>query len=641
MPAVNHADRCARLHGGAVPPFSEVLRYGDRFRQARGTMLATLPPQLKAVNDTAMMRLRTPLSDPNFHFLMEHPHAVGGAAIPGARSWPVTGKLKIGLLVDGPEVPKYVYDLIEWARGTGSIQITHLLIHERPAYVRSFRSRMRGILGKGLASHAQSGLWRLKQRLESRRLARIKAFQGYDRTYDCRTLVPAEIRLKPQISKSGLVYRFSDEDVARIREEGFDLLLRCGSGILRGAILSCTRLGILSFHHGDNRINRGGPAGFWEIYHRQERTGFVLQKLNEELDGGDVILRGYIRTQDTHLLNSATLYAKSFYRLRGVLLRIAQTGELPEPEAHYPYTGKPLSTPGFLQVLAYLCRQIARSAVVRARRALRYRERWDVYFTAAGWRSAVMWRGTRLIHPAGHFLADPFVVLRDGRTCVFAEDFVFGTGKGHITVFEITDGIARELGTALREDFHLSFPYLFEYDGGLFMVPESREAGQIRIYECVRFPLEWRLKTVVMRNVVAADTMIFFRGGLWWMLTNISQTEPHDCSSELYLFSATTPLTDEWKPHPRNPVVNDPLSARNGGLLVDEREVVRVAQSPRIGSYGAAARLFRITRLTPEEYVEEPVSNITPDFASGIHGSHHFHSNGCYSVWDSKQWERI
>jgi hypothetical protein len=69
--------------------------------------------------------------------------------------------------------------------------------------------------------------------------------------------------------------------------------------------------------------------------------------------------------------------------------------------------------------------------------------------------------------------------------------------------------------------------------------------------------------------------------------------------------------------------------------------VVRVAQSPRIGSYGASARLFRITRLTPEEYAEEPVSNITPDFASGIHGSHHFHSNGRYSVWDSKQWERI
>ena len=600
-----------------------------------------VPGITKEADDTAMTRSRSPLSDPNYHFLVERPNVVGGASVPGMRGWPVQGKLKIGLLVDGPQVPKYLYDLVEWSRSTGSIEITHLVIQERSVTLRSLHTRVLGALRKGLSAGVQSGLWRLKERLESRRLARMRAFKDFGRTYDCRQLVPAEIRIKPRISSSGFVYRFSDEDVARIRAEGFDLLLRCGSGILRGSILECARLGILSFHHGDNRINRGGPAGFWEIYHRQERTGFVLQRLNEELDGGDVIMRGYIPTQDTHLINSATLYAKSFYRLRALLTRIAQTGELPEPEAHYPYTGKPLSAPDLRQMLTYLCRQAARSTRAKVRKALHYRERWDVYFTAAGWRSAVMWRGTRLTNPAGHFLADPFVVTREGRTCVFAEDFVFSTGKGHITAFEITDGTGLELGAALKEDFHLSFPFLFEFDGGLFMCPESREAGEIRIYECVKFPLEWRLKTVVMRNVVAADTMVFQKNGLWWMLANISQTEPHDCSSELYLYWATTPLTDDWKPHPQNPVVNDPLSARNGGLLVDDRELVRVAQSPRIGSYGATARLFRITRLTPDEYVEEPVSNITPDFARGIHGSHHFHSNGRYSVWDSKQWERI
>ena len=592
-----------------------------------------------------MTRFRSPLSDPNYHFLVEGRSAVGGGAITPATTseegWVVKGKLKVGLLVDGPEVPKYLYDLIEWSRGTDSIQITHLIIQDRSVVARSLRTRVLGVFHKPLASHAQTGLWRLKDRLESRRLTRIKAFSGYDRTYDTRPLISGEIHIRPQVSASGFVYRFSDQDVARVREEGFDLLLRCGSGILRGPILASARLGILSFHHGDNRINRGGPAGFWEIYHRQERTGFVLQRLTEELDGGDVIMRGYIPTQDTHLLNSATLYAKSFYRLRGLLTRIARTGELPEPEAHYPYTGKPLSAPEFSQVLVYLCKQIARSTTAKARKALHYRERWDVYFTDAGWRSAVMWRGTRLANPVGHFLADPFVVMREGRTCVLAEDFVFGTGKGHITAFELLDGTARELGTALKEDFHLSFPFLFEYDGTLFMCPESREAGEIRIYECMEFPLKWRLRTVAMRNVVAADTMIFPRNGLWWMLTNISQTEPHDCSSELYLFWSTNPLSEDWQPHPRNPVVNDPLSARNGGLLIDEREVVRVAQSPRIGSYGASARLFRITRITPEEYAEEPVSNITPDFATGIHGSHHFHSNGRYSVWDSKQWERI
>ncbi len=43
-----------------------------------------------------------------------------------------------------------------------------------------------------------------------------------------------------------------------------DVLIRCGKGILRGDILYAARHGILSFHHADNRINRGGPPGFWE-----------------------------------------------------------------------------------------------------------------------------------------------------------------------------------------------------------------------------------------------------------------------------------------------------------------------------------------------------------------------------------------
>ena len=297
-----------------------------------------------------MTRFRSPLSDPNYHFLVEGRCVVGGGAITPAaadeRGCAVKGKLKVGLLVDGPEVPKYLYDLIEWSRGTDSIQITHLIIQDRSVVTRSLRTRMQGVIHKGLASHAQTGLWRLKDRLESRRLTRIKAFSGYDRTYDTRPLVCGEIHIKPQVSASGFVYRFSDEDVARVRGEEFDLLLRCGSGILRGPILASARLGILSFHHGDNRINRGGPAGFWEIYHRQERTGFVLQRLTEELDGGDVILRGYIPTQDTHLLNSATLYAKSFYRLRGLLTRIAQTGELPEPGGALSLYGEAIVSAG-------------------------------------------------------------------------------------------------------------------------------------------------------------------------------------------------------------------------------------------------------------------------------------------------------
>jgi hypothetical protein len=251
-----------------------------------------------------------------------------------------------------------------------------------------------------------------------------------------------------------------------------------------------------------------------------------------------------------------------------------------------------------------------------------------------------MGRGTRVETPPGRFLADPFVVTRDGRTCVFAEEFVFESSKGHIAAFELSDGGARPLGIALEESVHLSFPYLFEFDGTLFMCPETRATKEIRIYECTEFPLNWQLAGIAMNHVVAADTLIFPKHGLWWLLTGISGTEPHDCS-ELHLFRARTPLGGNWVPHARNPILIDPQTARNGGLLQDGEDLIRVAQNLQFGSYGASVRLFRIARLTPDDYAEELVGGMTPDFMPGIHGTHHFHSNGTYTFWDFKKWERL
>jgi hypothetical protein len=437
------------------------------------------------------------------------------------------------------------------------------------------------------------------------------------------------------------VYRFSEDDLESIRRERFDVLIRCGSGILRGGILESARLGILSFHHGDNRVNRGGPPGFWEVYHGWSTTGFVIQKLTEELDGGEVLLRGAVPTQGTHLLNRALLYEKSYSYLKILLERIAATGQLPPAEPHVPYSGKLFVKPRTREVATYLCKRAARTMQGHVRNALRRTERWGVCFVRSDWPDAAFWRGKRIATPKGRFLADPFVITRDGRTYVFVEDYVYATDKGHITAFEIGGAGARELGIALDEKFHLSFPFLFEYQGALYMCPESNAAREIRIYRCSKFPLEWTLEHVAMRNVSAVDTMLFPHGDRWWMLTNLSPTEPLEFSSELHIFWAPGPLATSWTPHPRNPVLIDPTCARNAGLLHNGRGIVRVCQSQGFGSYGAAASLMQVTRLDTESYAEEPIGRLTPDFLPGVHGTHHLHSDGIYSVWDYKRWDRV
>ncbi len=92
---------------------------------------------------------------------------------------------------------------------------------------------------------------------------------------------------------------FSDADLAAISEYNLDFVLRFGFGIIRGKIHDVPRYGVWSFHHDDEREVRGAPASFWPIYNGHPRTGLILQRLNDRLDGGTILRRGMLQTIDT------------------------------------------------------------------------------------------------------------------------------------------------------------------------------------------------------------------------------------------------------------------------------------------------------------------------------------------------------
>lgn len=544
-------------------------------------------------------------------------------------------RLRIGLLVDSEFSSKYVYELAEWGQLQTGLTISHLIIHKPEV---SNRGKFSGVIGtlknKGLRESLRIFLWSLIEKLES---AKIKKdiFRDHLQNYDLTKVLPNSIVINPEVSASGLVHRFSNDDIGKIKALNLDLLIRCGSGILRGSILSAARLGILSFHHADNRINRGGPAGFWEVYLKQDKTGFVIQQLTEELDGGNVLIRGAFPTQDYYLLNQAHLYMRSNFYMKRLLTEIAQISRLPKAEEPLPYFNKLYKSPQINVQLRYLtqCIQNKMKALV-SNTLLRKQKRWGVAFYRSDWTSLVMWRGTKIVNPPNHFLADPFVITVADRDYCFVEDFDFKTSRGCISVYELKDKTAIKLGDAITEPFHMSFPYLFRFDSRVFMVPETAENNDIRLYECVDFPRQWKLTRVVMSNISAVDTMIFEYDGLWWLFSNINLSGTDDHCSELSIFYSDNPITGNWLPHSKNPVSIDPSKARNAGILFNKNEVYRVAQRQGFKQYGKAFSINRISTLNKDEYLESELWSVEPNFFQNLKGTHHLHSNGKISVFD-------
>ena len=97
-------------------------------------------------------------------------------------------------------------------------------------------------------------------------------------------------------------------------------------------------------------------------------------------------------------------------------------------------------------------------------------------------------------NPKGRFLADPFVLEHEGSDYIFVEDFFFNDNKGRISVIRIDKDKYEFLDVILEESFHLSFPFVFKEGESIYMIPESHENHDIRLYKCLDFPYNWKLE---------------------------------------------------------------------------------------------------------------------------------------------------
>src|SRR6266436_5727006 len=90
------------------------------------------------------------------------------------------------------------------------------------------------------------------------------------------------------------------------------------------------------------------------------------------------------------------------------------------------------------------------------------------------------------------FVADPFMVRRAGGWYMFFEVLNQATDRGEIGLATSSDGLGWTYQQiVLAEPFHLSYPYVFEWQGETYMLPETLGTQVVQLYRAETFPTCW------------------------------------------------------------------------------------------------------------------------------------------------------
>lgn len=214
--------------------------------------------------------------------------------------------------------------------------------------------------------------------------------------------------------------------------------------------------------------------------------------------------------------------------------------------------------------------------------------------------------------PKQRFYADPMLFKYQGINYIFFEDFNYQKGSiSYVTVDENLN--CSKAHCVLDMPFHLSFPFVFEDNGNIYMTPESYQINSVVLYRATHFPDKWEKVKTLVSGKDFVDPIIFKHNGYYWLFTASAFN-----NSQMYIYYAQS-LDGPFQEHPINKTC---ISGRNAGFVFySQGRLIRpVMDNTKV--YGYSMVLKEIIQLTPTEFIEKEIHRIEPSWAKNLTGTH-------------------
>jgi len=232
----------------------------------------------------------------------------------------------------------------------------------------------------------------------------------------------------------------------------------------------------------------------------------------------------------------------------------------------------------------------------------------------------------------GRYAADPFGLDVDDIVHIFFEDFDQRRGRAVIshTAVDLA-GNSSDPEQVLDPGCHASYPFLLRANGEIWMIPETADASELRLYVAVNFPHRWRLETILLTDAQVSDPTVIEHDGHWWLF---GTSRGRGVDHALRLWHAPH-LTGPWSIHDLDPVKVDARSARPAGTPFMVGDILYRPSQDSSRRYGGRVVVNRVDSLTLENYVEHSVAVVAPPAGSPYrHGLHTLSGAGSNTLID-------
>ncbi|MGB3870095.1 MAG: hypothetical protein WA937_11620 [Flavobacteriales bacterium] len=416
-----------------------------------------------------------------------------------------------------------------------------------------------------------------------------------------------------------------------LREYPMDALLQLNGAELSNAEEGAIPFGIWQFMHGGLGSGSNPIPGLWEFLKDEPMTSALLQSHSTASGKNGVLREGFFRTLDHSVVKTAESVLAECAIWPALACRSILSGDSQIiTDTPGPSDGL-RATPGNSDMLALLWKEFANGRQQRNHSTAS--DEWNIGVLPHPVQDLldespnlnVRW----LPPPApGQSRSTPFGWMKEENLNVLYEKYQPDTGEGVIARLRPKkDNNLKRSRTVLEASGHLTYPFILEHDGQIYVIPEQTHTGKVDLFLLDDEGTTLTFVRTLLEQPLCSPTL-FQHEERWWLFG--TDTRMPDT---LLLAFHSKRFDGPYAPHQLNPIKTDIRSARPGGTPFHHAGALwRPAQD---GSVSGGQIIFnRIVSLTPTQFHEQAAKRMEPVPGPWSHGLHTVSAMGDVTLVD-------